>query len=591
MLSGMTPRLPVVAGALALAGLLLATSSCGSGSSSSDPLATYRTQALSWRPCDPSIVPAAFSPFVTELGARARCALMRVPLDYENPSRGDAVVALLRVTAEGGAPRKGAILFNPGGPGDDGLFYAVAYGTLWTSANPLDAAGALFKEVSRTYDLVGFSPRGVGASTRAYCGSNELQPFVANFARDRSPENRQAMLDKARLIAESCRKSPLTPFVNSEATARDMDLVRHLLGDEKLNYWGYSYGTWLGAWYASRFPDRVGRMVLGGTMDVTGSLPDAYLGQALGMQRVLDQVIAPYAARHPDLFGLGSDVDAVRAIHPSLSIDLQAAASDLISDLVGAAFRADSAALALRAAQVLQPILDAHPTADEQEIAAIIEATTFVPSAALESTARGLAHSLRATYFANVRRDRAPVNLVGGAATQWMVSCNDAAMTRDAAAWMAENDRLAALYPFMGGFFSMMPCLYWGGPSVARPALDGARRAGGILMLQSELDPQTPLEGARVTLGALPNASMVQIDGENTHAVWIPYGVPCVDLAIGNYLVSGTQPVRETHCQGLPLSADRVPAVTAAAAGGVHGDPALARATMEAFGARSRTRE
>lgn len=570
---------------LSVAGLAVFATSCGS--STGDPLTPYRTQALTWAECDPTILPSGYGGFLVQLGPRARCATMRVPLDYADPARGEAVVALLRVAAEGGVPRKGAIVFNPGGPGDDGLLFAVLYGTLWTGANPDDPSGAPFKQVSRAFDLVGFSPRGVGASTRTYCGSNELQPFVANPTRDRGDANLAAIRDQARLVAGSCRKNPLTPFVNSEATAQDMDLVRHLLGDEKLNYWGYSYGTWLGSWYASRFPDRVGSMVLGGLLDLTGTLPDAYLRQAAGMQRVLDDVLAPYAARHPDLFGLGADADAIRAVHPSLSIELQGATTGLMTGLMGAARTADSAVLALRAGQVLQGILDAHPLATEAEVAALVDAATFSPQPPADAEARAHAQALRAEYFSAMRRDRSPVDLAGSPAAQWTITCDDAAMTRDVPAWEAELGRLSAQYPFAGGVFSMMPCLYWGGPSVARPALEAATRAGTLLVIQSQLDPQTPLEGARVSMAALPNARMLQLEGEITHAISIPYGNPCIDVPVGAYLLSGTEPPRETACAGKPLPADLPPAAGADPGGAPFRDPALARAVLEALHSRT----
>lgn len=565
----------------------------GCSESPSDPLTPYRTQALAWAECDPTIVPVPYGPLLTNLRLRARCATMRVPLDYADPSRGDAVVALLRVAAEGGVPRKGSIVFNPGGPGDDGLSFAVIFGTLWTNANPDSPSGAPFKQVSLAYDLVGFSPRGVGASTRHYCGSNELLAFVANPTRDRGADNLKAMRDQGRLIAESCRKNPLTPFINTEATSQDMDLMRHLLGDERLNYWGYSYGTWLGTWYASRFPERVGRMVLGGMFDVTGNLPDGYLRQAPGMQRVLDDVLAPYAARHPALFALGTDANAIRAVHPSLSVDLQGATTDLMTGFMGNAQVADAAVLALRAAKVLQGILDAHPLASEAEVAALVDAAVFVPPASSDpdKAAKGHAQTLRGTYFSAVRRDRSPVNLAGSPAAQWTITCNDTAMTRDVASWEQELDRLSARYPFAGGVFSVMPCLSWGGPSVARPALEPATRAGTIVVIQSQLDPQTPIEGARVSLAALPNARMVELEGEITHAIALPYGNPCIDVPVGEYLLTGAAPPRETSCQGKPLPADAASALVADPVEATYRDPALVRKALEGIHPRSRVRE
>ena len=262
---------------MATAGLLAA---CG-GSNAPDPMQTFTQQSLAWQACDPTILGQETALF-EGLGSRAQCANMRVPLDHDNPGKGEAVVALLRVSAEDSKQRAGAIFFNPGGPGGDGLGFAAMYGALWASANPADPLGKPLKQLSMQYDLIGFSPRGVGASTRLYCASNEMLKEVQLPSADRSAENIDNMLYNARLKADACRKNPLSRYINTEQTARDMDLARQLLGDEKLNYIGYSYGTWLGAWYASRFPERAGRMVLDSNMNFAGTFDDAVLMQPMG---------------------------------------------------------------------------------------------------------------------------------------------------------------------------------------------------------------------------------------------------------------------------------------------------------------------
>ncbi len=529
------------------------------GGSGGDPLASFKTQKLAWQACDPSIVPSAFADTLTRLAGRAQCATMRAPLAYANPSRGEVVVALLRVSAEPGGQRQGAILFNPGGPGGDGLLLAPLVADLWSvwaNASPAHDSSQLLKQMSQSYDLIGFSPRGTGASTRLYCGSNEQLRFVANPAADRSPENIAAMLFNAKLKADACKKNPLTPFINTDATARDMDLVRHLLGDEKLNYYGASYGTWLGTWYASLFPQRVGRMLLTGVVDLTTGLEETYITQSMGYQRVFDDVIAPYAARHPGLFALGSDAAAIRQLLRDLPLHLQDATAQMLMDVLGNSTKADSAALTLRSAQVLEPMLKT-PGVDAQAVSELIAKATFVPQSDLDAQAHELALALKESYFARLSHQTSSVELVAGAAMAYTISCNDAPMRLGLDAWVDLNNRYAARYPLGGGQWTDYPCLYWGGPAVTRPALLDASRADGILMLQTELDPQTPLEGALTSFAALPNASLIQVDGDDyTHGVVVPYGVDCVDRLVAEYFLSGTQPPRQTHCQGKALAAD-----------------------------------
>src|SRR5690606_11181242 len=165
--------------------------------------------------------------------------------------------------------------------------------------------------------MIGFSPRGVGASSRLYCATNgALQP--ERHSSDRSEANIAAMLFNAHALADACLRNPLAKYVNTDNTVRDMDLIRELLGDAKFNYYGISYGTWLGAWYASLFPERVGRMVLDSSMDVTGPIDVNLVWQPMSMQRVLDSFIPEYASAYPGLYNLGTDPAAIAAVFRGL---------------------------------------------------------------------------------------------------------------------------------------------------------------------------------------------------------------------------------------------------------------------------------
>ena len=254
--------------------LPLLLGSCGLSNSSLPDDQAYRTQRLNWTACDPTILGHDAAEMFQNLGARLVCADIQVPMNWKAPREGMASVALIRLKAASPAGRKGAIFFNPGGPGGDGLAFAPRFGLAWGQADPSTAVGANLKQLTEEYDLVGFSPRGVGASTRLYCGTNELVNPIRPPASDRSEAN----------IASMTR------------------LGRSLMGDAKLNYVGYSYGSWLGAWYAKLFPQHTGRMLLDANMPFHGTMQSAFENDALSFERDFREVAAPYLDRHDSVF-------------------------------------------------------------------------------------------------------------------------------------------------------------------------------------------------------------------------------------------------------------------------------------------------
>ncbi len=531
--------------------------SCGSDS---DPLASYRNQTLQWQAC-PQNVRDYFGEKVAELdklGERAKCAFIWAPLDYNDPIKGGVKVALLRVAAERPEQRLGAIMLNPGGPGADGLNVSVILGSIWTNADTADPVKLLYKELSRRYDLIGFSPRGTGFSTNLSCPSDVSFRFEATMTVDLSQENIDNILYNSRLIAENCSKNPQTPYMNSETTAHDMDLMRHLLGDSKLHYIGFSYGTWLGTWYAGLYPERVGRMLLIGTANITIPLNNVLLQQGMGQQRALDQALVPYAARHNDRFSLGGTNEEVRQSYLSLKImpgHLLAATAKLIP--ISKSKEADKALLYLRAAQKIQEFITAHPDADQTAVQTWINTAQFVTDPAFNQQARARAVEIANKYFSMVRHEVESASIKGEDALKWAVMCNDSGSSFGVNDWINENKQSVALYPFYGGFWVQNACLYWDAPKVHRPAAAVVAGAGNILMLQSELDPWTTLEGANTTFASLPNTSMILIQNEYSHSLVPPYGTECVDRPVAEYFLYGkTPPERLTKCGGSALPAD-----------------------------------
>ncbi|MFD5128858.1 alpha/beta fold hydrolase [Streptomyces olindensis] len=203
-------------------------------------------QHPAWRRCD------------TDTPASYQCATITVPVDYAHPEGRTLHLRISRIRTSTPAKRHGVLLSNPGGPGDQGL------------ADPLQLKDALAKSVLQRYDLVGFDPRGLGASSPLHCGltQDETQPSepyrpyrAATFAKDTAD---------ARAVAAKCTNSngsQLLPYINTRNTARDMDVIRGVLGERKLSYIGWSYGTYLGAVYTQLFPRHSDRMVLDSAVD------------------------------------------------------------------------------------------------------------------------------------------------------------------------------------------------------------------------------------------------------------------------------------------------------------------------------------
>ncbi len=519
-----------------------------------DALTSFTQQKLDWKPCDSSVMGEGENAF-TQLGARAQCAWMRAPLDYAHPARGELKVALLRVQAEQPRQRLGAIWFNPGGPGADGLVFAAQYAALWATANPVHPTGKLLKSLSERYDLIGFSPRGVGSSSQLIWSAPAMPELGNSLVFDRSAQNLKNAQYNARLTAQTAAKNPLTPYIHTEATARDLDLMRELIGDARINYMGYSYGTWLGAWYAGLFPERVGRMLLDSSMNIVGSFDDNVQSTEVGRQRVIDEVMLPYVARHPDLFKLGDSVPQLRSKLLALPPQLKA---KLFSALdFGRSSQITSNALYMTAAIGVQSLRQKDPEASLEALLEKIASHQFTASAPYQQTAVDMAQWLAKQLFSTPERTA----LFSDArdSTHWSVRCNDTDTRGDEQYWLDVGNERAASYPFSGGDSTFNPCLHWETPARTRSPLTNASRAGPLLMLQSRNDAETAFEGAMASLDALPNASMIMVENEYQHGLF-PYGQDCVDAPVAAYFLHGSMPARLSSCAGKPLAGDAGPA-------------------------------
>ncbi|MGG7572832.1 alpha/beta hydrolase [Streptomyces sirii] len=244
--------------------------------------ASLTAQKLRWRPCPaPSTAQGGgTAPGKLPDGTVWECAHLKAPLDYGKPTGDTLDLALIRARAEGGGKRIGSLLFNFGGPGASGVATLPGYPPA--------------QSLRSRYDLVSFDPRGVGDSAGVKCLSDK--EFDALRAETLDLDGTAEQTKKA---AVACAKhsGKVLPYVGTESAARDMDLIRQVLGDAKLNYFGMSYGTELGGVYAHLFPKNVGRTVLDAVVDPTKDPVQESLGQAKGFQLALDDYLADCAEK------------------------------------------------------------------------------------------------------------------------------------------------------------------------------------------------------------------------------------------------------------------------------------------------------
>ena len=437
------------------------------------------------------------------------------------------------------------------GPGGDGFYFGALYARLWRliDRNNLSAQATGLRRMADQYDQIGFSPRGVGSSTRLHCVLTTPQKAVNDY--NDSEANLDAILYNARLEAEACLDEPLTPYINTEFTVQDMDLIRHLLGDEKLNYIGYSYGTWLGAWYASRFPERAGRMLLDSNVDFSATINERYLAHAGGDQRLFDEILAPYAADRSSDFGLPASAEEIGKNIPN-RFDEKIKNIVLPNVYAWLLYNGDESKLNpflwLRAGQVVNDYRTAHPDAPKADYLAHLEAFPFVDeNAENNDKAKENAQSIVNELFKET-----PVfkyELFGG--THYAVNFSDTRMNSDEQFWKQQAKHDLASHLLRGAAILDNAGIYWRGPYAERPPLANADKADtGLMLLQSHYDPRTPIEGALNAFSQLNKAKMLLIEKEYHHGIF-PYETDCVDLQVANYFNDGKLPdARIVTCEG-----------------------------------------
>jgi pimeloyl-ACP methyl ester carboxylesterase len=475
-------------------------------------LAAYADQEFEWHEC----LPGEGVPFF-------ECAFVVAPLDWFHPDRGEIRLAISRVEATDPARRRGIALSNPGGPGGSGL--------------RLPLLAALFiPDLAAVYDSIGMDIRGVGGSTRLDCVTSEQ--FLQGFAidgRDLSAASVKAQAALDRSIADSCSSAPLTPYITSEQMVRDMDLLRALFDEPRVSYVGYSAGTWLGAAYASTYPDRVDRFVLDSTVEFTGTWHDVFANQPPAFQRRFEVDFLPWIARHDDLYRFGSTSAQANATYEARRAKLSSTPLDLGNDVVLTPTLYDNAVLFALYAAAKFPDAAAGLAAIEHWSEATDQERTATRS-----------------FFSR------PLGLQTVSSVATAVTCNDTAWSTDFGDYVHEATKVGRRYPLLGYGATAFACPFWGHP-FGRSPID-AREIPPLLMINSEHDPATPLRGALAAHREVKGSVLLTVLDDGDHQVFGFAGNPCVDrIAIG-WLVDGILPDHDLSCPGLPLPVPSPPA-------------------------------
>ncbi|MEU2929340.1 alpha/beta hydrolase [Streptomyces sp. NPDC007251] len=520
---GTRPRTARLTATLFTAAALL-LSACSAGSSTSAGETVDAALAAL-----PRATPSALSPYYTQtLRWRAcgvpdfECATMKAPLDYAKPGAGDVRLAVARKKAAGKGRPLGSLLINPGGPGGSAIAYLQSYAGVGYPAG-----------VRAHYDMVAMDPRGVARSEPVEClDGRRMDAYTQTDLTPDDQKERDAVAAADRTFDESCgaHSARLLRHVSTVEAARDMDILRAVLGDPKLNYVGASYGTFLGATYAGLFPGRVGRMVLDGAMDPALDARRMNLDQTAGFETAF-QAFAKDCVRHSDCpLGTGGTTPAQ------------------VGDHLEAFFRK----------------LDAHPIPagdpDGRKLGEALATTGVIAAMYDQGTWQQLREALTSAMKGNdgagllALSDSYYERDAGGHYSNLMMA-NAAVNCLDLPPAFTGPEQVEQALPAFEKAspvfgevlaWSSLNCAYWPVKATGEPHRIEAKGAAPIVVVGTTRDPATPYRWARSLAHQLSSGRLLTYAGDGHTA--FGRGSPCIDSAIGAYLLRGTPPPVGKRC-------------------------------------------
>jgi len=444
----------------------------------------------------------------------ASCASVKVPTDYDNPGEGSIEIALIKIAATGKS--QGSLFINPGGPGGSGFDF-VNESAQWI----------LSDEMRSNFDLVGFDPRGVKRSAPVTCLTDqERDEQRAEYFDPATADGLALAIQEQRDTNEACQQKtgPVLSHVDTASAAKDLDILRAALRNDKLNYLGYSYGTFLGSTYATLFPNRVGRMVLDGALDATLSQSQLTVGQAKAFERSL-RVFVEWCQRNsgcPLSDGVDAGIARIQKLLAEYEKSPQPAndgrpvtVNSFVSGLIVPLYSSSS-----------------WPTLRQ----ALAQALVGDPSPMMQLADFGADRDSQGKYTSNSSFAFNAIN------------CLDYTPDSSESDMRKEAQELQKVSPTLGKYMA------YGGISCEGLKTTGIRKVAPasysgkapIVVIGTTGDPATPYEWAGNLRKQLGNASLVTWEGEG-HTAYGRAG-DCITKAVDSYFVKGTTPDDGLRC-------------------------------------------
>ncbi|GAA1628549.1 alpha/beta hydrolase [Nonomuraea maheshkhaliensis] len=504
-------------GALAEAGATAGVSVRGEGNARAEAGAGTVQKSIKWGEC-PELAPGA------KRDPRQTCGTVEVPLDYRRPRGESITVAVSRIATAKPGKKRGDLLFNPGGPGLQGLDM------------PGQMALTLPKKVRDSYDLIGFDPRGVGHSTPMSCGLPGAAGLLAVFPYPGAGGSIKENVATARSVAAQCATvGARLQYFTSANTARDMDRIRRALGARKLSYWGQSFGTYLGAVYTSLFPRNTDRMVLEGNVDPNKAWAKMLNTWNQGMNDRFPDAARVAAANDAGL-GLGDTLKEVTDSFLALADRLDRRPATV----PGAPVAVSGGLLRGVTYQMLQ------------------RNETLAPLTQFWKAMAGLSEGKAPTdadvaVLRQIFADTPPAKGVPADNQVTMalaMICGDTTWSRDVDSYAKAVAGARAKYPLSGGMpNNILPCAFWSKKPIEPLVKVTSHGPRNVLILQNRRDNATPWAAGRGMRKALGDrAGFVGVE----HGGHFAYGTgsACADQATVAFLTEGTLPAKDLTCAG-----------------------------------------
>ncbi|MFT4009683.1 MAG: alpha/beta hydrolase [Nocardioidaceae bacterium] len=465
-----------------------------------ESLRSFYQQKLTWKSCQDDF----------------ECSSYQVPLDYDHPDKGTITLKMLKAPASDQKNKLGTMLVNPGGPGGPAQDYAAGGASYWGKA------------LRRNYDIIGVDPRGVAASDPVDCVTDaQLDEIIESDPTPDTPQEWKRDDKLNQMFFSGCMKRDpeVATHISTEEAARDMDVLRGILGETKLTYFGASYGTFLGGTYADLFPERVGRMVLDGAIDPSQTTVQMSLVQAHGFQVALDAYLQDCVDKGNCYLGDSVEAGQRRIQKFFEQVDQQPMQVDAVD-------RELTEGTALYG--VILPLYNKdYWSYLDQALGAALKGEGLQLLALADAyTSRG-----PGGQFLNNSFQALPV-----------VNCldYDDPISQERAIGLIPRFEKAS--PTFGRAFvsDLSSCAAWSFQSGKKGATLQATGADPILVVGTTRDPATPLSWAKALSAQLDNSVLLIRDGDG-HTGYNA-GNQCTDDAIESYLVEGKVPADNTRC-------------------------------------------